>query len=399
LPAPAVGNKTNIVNETAVVVVAGVANDAQHKEQEEKEEEIPVRQWWGWIFLIPLLLMATLGCFAVFMFKVNAGMWSKHKRSQLYSRVGSGNVVDAGMMSSNSLLFQSPSHVLPEKQLVGNSATADINQGMISSASLSPQSPVRMCLENQLTHNSPTPGPSHSIPVCPVSTHPDLCQSVPVLPSPSPPVLTSPGLSWLASRPTPSATPTFPQSPVHPQSSNILVPMVSSANAQLRHLPPVPMSQTGVVVTAPPSPRQLPQQQLQQQQQRQGGQQQMLLASSQQQMQVQSQKSPPSQQAGNSGLFVALDQNQDGAIIRDEFNRACGVSPLLAGSGSTTLVSPDMASGPSASMGTPSMVLASSGGQSNAAEVVSPLLHPNPPRVLAQITSTVQAVVAESWCH
>jgi len=334
-----------------------------------------VRQWWGWIFLIPLLLMATLCCFTVVMFKGNAaGTWFQHKRFQVYSRVGLENDVDAGMMSSDSLLLQSPPHVFPESQPVCNSPTPNIDEAMMSSDSLSPQSPVQQSPENQLVGNSPTPGPSQSVPVCPVSTRPDLCRSVTVRPSPSRPVLARPGLSWparsapvcpgpiqpITPRPTPQASQALPKSSVHPQTCNIVVPMVPWPRAQLRHPSPAPRAQTGVMA----SPRQLPQQL--QQQQRQGGQRQMSSVASQQQLQVQDQKNPPSQQAGFA---------------------------------STSPVNADIASSLSVPVDTPSMVLATSGGPPNVAEVASPVVHPNPPQVLSQITSSVQAVVAETWCH
>jgi len=92
-----------VVIETAVAGT-GAANDAKHTDLEEEEKESPVKQWWGWIVLIPPFLMAALCCFAVFMFEVNgAGTWSKHKRSLLYSHVGSESDVDEGMMSNDSL--------------------------------------------------------------------------------------------------------------------------------------------------------------------------------------------------------------------------------------------------------------------------------------------------------
>jgi len=92
-----------VVIETAVAGT-GAANDAKHTDLEEEEKESPVKQWWGWIVLIPPFLMAALCCFAVFMFEVNgAGTWSKHKRSLLYNHVGSESDVDEGMMSNDSL--------------------------------------------------------------------------------------------------------------------------------------------------------------------------------------------------------------------------------------------------------------------------------------------------------
>jgi len=106
----AVNSKTNIVIEATVVT--GVANGTKHKELEregeEEEEESPVKQWWGWVFLIPFSLLVVC-CFAVLMFKaIAAGTCSKHRRSRWYSlvgysRVGSETSVDEGMTSSDSL--------------------------------------------------------------------------------------------------------------------------------------------------------------------------------------------------------------------------------------------------------------------------------------------------------
>jgi len=122
--------KTEGVSDTDVVVIAGSANNTTDTNHEEEEEaEGPVTQWWGWVFLIPLFFMATLCCFAFFMFKGNvAGTWSKCQRSRAYSEEGL-------------------------------EASFDTSEDILSGDLPSPRSPVPMCLRSQLMYNSFTPAP------------------------------------------------------------------------------------------------------------------------------------------------------------------------------------------------------------------------------------------------
>jgi len=289
-----------------VVFAAGAANitngtkhehKEEHKEEEEEEEEeSPVKQWWGWAFLIPLFLMAALCCFAIFLFKGNvAGTWSKRKRSRAYSR------------------------------LSVSEPAVDTSEGMLSGDPLSPPSAEHMPSGNQQVYNSPTPAPR--------------------------------GFS---------------------------VATAPSQNAQLTNLSPVPvpMAQPGGWVMVRTFLYRLTSQQLQQQpqqQQHQGGQRQMSLATSQQHSRVQGQQNPPSRQAGGSNsLFDSLDQNHDGVITRDEFNRAFDAEmPVLVGSAPRPPVSTVIAPHPRA-LPTTSMMLATPGALPTTAVVASPVRHPNP---------------------
>jgi len=127
-PTSIVGGNTKdrVVGDRAGIFAVAPVNDTTDTSLEEGDES-PVKRWWGWIFLIPLFLMAALCCFAIFMFKGNAtGSWSKRiKRSRLYSRVGSEISTDTaeGMMSSDAFSPRSPVNVFPRNKPVYNAPT------------------------------------------------------------------------------------------------------------------------------------------------------------------------------------------------------------------------------------------------------------------------------------
>jgi hypothetical protein len=100
--APTAANAETPSTRSWTAVDAGLANDTRYMELEEvSEEDSPLKQCWGWIFLVSPFWMATLCCFAVFILKVNAAGTSKHNSSRWYSPVGSETDIDEGMSSDS----------------------------------------------------------------------------------------------------------------------------------------------------------------------------------------------------------------------------------------------------------------------------------------------------------
>lgn len=256
-----------------------------------------MKQWWRWVFLIPILFMAALCCFAIVMFKGNvAGTWSKRKRSRAYSQQGLETSIDT---SEDSL-----SEDLASPRGAFHRQTRDISVSM---------------------------APSQNTQI---------------------------------------------RSPVHPQTRNVSVPMAPAQNTQIRHLSPAPVAPAArVMVTVPASP-QLTSQQSQQVRQR------HMSFATPQQSQVQGQQSLSSQQAsGSTSLFDAIDQNRDGIITRDEFNRALSlVTRALVGSPSMVVARPS-AQPTISHMHRPNRAL--SHGASSVQGVMSPVLMPGTASPLA----------------